>query len=114
MWLPSRRAWLIPHELAAGEERVEHAPGRERAAQSADPDEPEFRVDGDLGELRPEGEQSVRRVERWRAPRADGLGVGQVVAGEQLAVGVCRVWALGRGQASVCDRHRARIGPVQR
>ena len=85
MWLPSSRAWLMPpehaaHQLAAGEQRVEHPAGRERADHPADADEAELRVDGDLGELRAEGEQPVRGVERRRAPAADRLGVGHAVA----------------------------------
>ena len=56
--------------------RVEHAAGRERADHPPHAHEAELRVDGDLGELRAEGQQAVRRVERRRAPAADRLGVG--------------------------------------
>ena len=56
------------HQLAAGEPRVEHPPGREHADHPPDADQSELRVDGDLGELRAEGQQPVRGVERRRAP----------------------------------------------
>ena len=84
------------HQLAAGEQRVQHATGREGADEPAHAHEPELGVDRDLGELRAEGQQPVGAVEGRRAPAPGRLRVGEVVAGQDVAVAVLR--AGGRGQ----------------
>ena len=120
MWLPSRSAWLIPHSMPPiswlrASSGLSTRPGANAPSQPADADEAELRVDGDLGELRAEREQPVRRVERRRAPGADRLGVGHVVARQQLARR-CRL-APGRSEdvrRPLRDRHRAGRGAVQR